>query len=83
MLGKLQNILSGWRGYIWESPATRLMAESRALNCATCEHAEHGVVISFLNDEVKEIKGMKCGLCDCPLSALLRSPNEKCKLDKW
>lgn len=83
MLGKLQNILSGWKGYVWETPAIRLMAESRALNCANCEHAAHGAVIEFLNDEVKEIQGMYCDLCDCPLSALLRSPKEKCKADKW
>jgi len=68
---------------MWESPATRLMAESRALNCANCEHAEHGSILEFLEDDVKEIQGMKCNLCECPLSALLRSPNERCKIDKW
>lgn len=83
MLVKLQNILSGWKGYVWETPAIRMMAESRALNCATCKHAEHAMVMEFFDDEVKEIKGMVCNLCDCPLSALLRSPKEKCKSEKW
>lgn len=83
MLVKLQNILSGWKNYLWESPEVRTMAEARAKECAVCINAVKGSIIEFMADDVKEIEGMICALCDCPLSTLLRSPKEKCKANKW
>ena len=83
MLSKLQSILTGWRGYLWETPEIKFIAECRAVSCAKCEHAVSGLIVQFMEDDVKEIEGMKCNLCDCPLSTLLRSPKEKCKANKW
>ena len=59
------------------------MAKSRAIECAKCDHAEYGIIAELIDDEIKDIRGLKCSLCDCPLSGLLRSPEEKCKIDKW
>lgn len=59
------------------------MAEARAIECAKCEHSVKGFVASLVNDEIKDIEGLVCNLCDCPLSGLLRSPDETCKANKW
>ena len=83
MFKKLNRIIQGWTNYIWESHDIRLMAEQRAVECSGCENALYGKVLSFLDDDVKEIEGMYCGLCDCPLSTLLRSPESQCKINLW
>ncbi len=75
--------MQGWKGYVWETPEIKSMAESRAIECAKCDEAVYGWVASFVEDELKDIQGLKCGLCDCPLSGLLRSPDEKCKIGRW
>ena len=59
------------------------MAKARAVECAKCDNAEWGFVAMLFEDGIKDIKGLKCGLCDCPLSGLLRSPEESCKIGKW
>ena len=83
MIDKLNNILSGWKGYLWETPEVKGLAQKRAIECAKCDKAEWGMIPQFMDDEVKEIKGLSCGLCDCPLSTKLRAQNEKCGLGKW
>lgn len=80
---KLINILSGWKNYVFENEEVETMAKNRAVHCATCENAEYGFVQSLINDEIKDIKGMICNKCDCPLSAKLRSPNENCPKGLW
>ena len=82
-MGKLQNIIDGWKYYAFEDKAIEEMALKRAKICGKCEHAVKGVVAQFIDDDIKDIKGMVCNLCTCPLSGLTRSPNEKCKADKW
>ena len=83
MLAKLNNILQGWKNYVWESVDIKGMATARAFECAKCDKAVYGMVASLIDDEIKDIKGLKCSLCDCPLSGLLRSPGESCKENKW
>lgn len=80
---KLGNILNGWYNFIKKSEVTEQLAEQRALHCLSCVELKEGVLLTFLNDELKEIQGYKCGICECPLSAKLRSKNEKCPLKKW
>ena len=82
-MSKFREILSGWTNYVFDNEHISLMAHERAKECGKCEHSKKGTVIDFLDDDVKEIQGMYCELCDCPLSALLRSPSSKCKADKW
>ena len=83
MLKKLNNILQGWKNYAFESKEIESMAKARAVECAKCELAVYGLVSSLVDDRIEDIKGLKCSMCDCPLSGLLRAPDEKCKLDKW
>lgn len=59
------------------------MAKARAVECAKCDEAEYGWVLAMVNDKLKDIQGLKCSLCDCPLSGKLRSPEEKCPKDLW
>jgi len=85
VLEKLNNILVGWKGYIWESPQVEALAKERALQCSNCEFAKVGIVTQFLKDDVKEIEGLYCDRCvgKCPLSTLLRSLEANCKEGKW
>lgn len=83
MLQKLHNILQGWKNYVFESKEIESMAKSRAIECAKCDNAVYGWVAAFVDDGLKDIQGLKCGLCDCPLSGLLRSPESQCKENKW
>ena len=83
MLDKLNNIIRGWSNYIFESAEVKSLAQKRAIECAKCPNAVWGLVPQFLEDDVKEIKGLKCALCECPLSTLLRSPDSKCEAGKW
>jgi hypothetical protein len=86
MLGialKLGQIVSGWKNYLWDSKEAKELAIKRAVFCANCEHGQKMKVLEFMDDDVKEIEAMACELCKCPLSAKLRSPDEKCDLGKW
>lgn len=83
MIQKLNSILTGWKNYIFENKEIESMAKARAIECAKCENAVWGLVPQMFEDEIEEIKGLKCDWCECPLSAKLRSPTEVCPLDKW
>ena len=83
MVQKINNILIGWKNVVFESKEIEQMARSRAIKCAKCEHAVTGWIAVMIEDSIEDIEGLKCGKCDCPLSALLRSPDSKCKLNKW
>lgn len=83
VLDKLNNIIRGWKGYIWETNESKSLALKRAVVCDGCEFAEWGLIPQFMDDEVKQIKGLQCAKCSCPLSTLLRSPDSKCEEGKW
>ena len=80
---KLKNILSGWKNYLFESDAIESMAKIRSVKCATCEDAVWGLVPQLMGDKIKDIKGMVCNGCKCPLSTKLRSHEEKCPKGLW
>lgn len=82
-MSKLKNIIDGWKNYVFEDKDAKKLAESRAIKCAQCSMSVHGMVAEFLDDEVKQIKGMKCDVCDCPLSTKLRAREEVCPLGEW
>lgn len=74
----------GWKNYVFENPEIEAMAKQRAEICAGCDHANEGWIAKPLPDgKLQEIEGMICDLCDCPLSTMLRSQDEKCKKNKW
>lgn len=82
-MGKLANIIDGWSNYAFEGEDVRKMALERAEHCGKCPHAVKRFYAALVVDEIKDIEGYVCNLCSCPLSALLRSPDEKCKDNKW
>ena len=54
----------------------------RANICKDCTKAVQKKYLDFINDELKEVKGMVCGECNCPLIAKVRS-EDRCPLEKW
>jgi hypothetical protein len=82
-MSKLSNILNGWENFISKSEVTEKLAKQRAIICNTCESNVKSKLLIFVKDELKEIEGHKCNECQCPLSAKIRSVNEKCDLNKW
>lgn len=82
-MSKIKNIISGWEKFIFKSEVTENMAIERAEFCAICPHNKHGKLSAFINDEIQQVKGNYCDICTCPLSAKIRSINEKCPINKW
>ena len=78
----LKNILSGWKNFIDKSDVTEALAVQRGLKCLDCKYKKKSTLM-FFKDELKEIEGYICNKCSCPLSAKIRSNNEKCPLNKW
>lgn len=83
MVQSLDNILSGWSNYLDKSDVSEKLAKERAKKCSVCPHAKHGKLLIFVKDDLKEIEGNYCDLCKCPLSAKVRSINEKCDDKQW
>lgn len=77
-LKKLERIAEGWENVVFKSPTVEKLAQVRAKICSTCTHAVESSWLQNLGDEITEIKGLKCDLCNCPLSAKTRSTKESC-----
>lgn len=83
-IDKVKSIISGWKNYTFSLPEIEKLAESRAGICATCDSSVYGTYEKLLKDfRIKEVQGMKCEICGCPLSTKLRSKQEKCPINKW
>ncbi|MCB0515181.1 MAG: hypothetical protein KDD49_03850 [Bacteroidetes bacterium] len=83
-MGKLNDIISGWKSYLINDPIAAEIAKGRAKVCSKCDEAIPGTYEVFLPENVaKEIKGLRCNVCSCPLSTSTRSRDYKCPLDKW
>lgn len=81
---KLKAILKGWDNYLFPNTETEKKAKERAQICAQCPHAVKGTYQQFMPDyTLQEVEGMKCDICGCPLSTLLRQDDKKCELNKW
>lgn len=76
------NILDGWKNFIDKSDVSESLAKKRAEKCGSCNEAKKSILV-FFKDELQEIEGYKCNQCQCPLSAKVRSINEKCPIGKW
>ena len=82
-MGQINNIIEGWDLYIrGEVPEFTL---ARKEICIKCPFAVMGTYEKWMPEkkELKEIQGLKCGKCKCPLSTKLRSENEKCPINNW
>lgn len=81
---KLKAIIKGWENYIFTNEETEKKAIERAKICSKCPHAKKGTYETLLPDyTLKKVKGMKCNVCGCPLSTLLRQNEKQCELNKW
>lgn len=81
-MGQMFNIYQGWKKYL-KGSVTEL-ERSRAKLCKECPEAVVGTYEKLMPDyELKEVKGLKCNQCGCPLSTKLRSKEESCPLGKW
>ena len=84
---KISNILNGWQNFLSKSEVTEQLAKERASKCKECEHAKHGTLTAFIKDDLVEVSGFVCMMCDsyikCPLSAKIRSEKETCPIQKW
>jgi len=79
---RISKIANGWKNYL--SGTTTEEERRRAAICKACPHAIMGTWEKLLPDfELKEVQGLKCNICKCPLAAKIRSTNEKCPLNKW
>jgi predicted PP-loop superfamily ATPase len=76
-------ILNGWKNYIDKSEVVEKVAEQRAEICGRCPFAEEKLLLIFVKDNFKEVEGMACNRCECPLSMKIRSINEKCPENLW
>lgn len=76
------NIISGWKNLFYGLNTE--LARTRADHCTKCDHAKVGTWEKLINDDqIIEISGLKCDICKCPLSAKLRSTDEKCPINLW
>lgn len=82
----LQNIVDGWANLIIPDPVVEEIAIRRASICSECPFAkpfgEVGNIITSM-DSIKQIRGVKCSECGCPLSAKVRSKNDSCPRGLW
>ena len=81
---KLKAILKGWENYIFTDSEVEAKAKERAKICAGCPMAKMSTYPQLMKDyTLKDVEGMVCGVCGCPLSTLLRQDEKKCELNKW
>ena len=79
-----KHIVNGWKNYVFPNKDMEQIAHHRAKICSGCNKAVLGTYEKLMKDRnLKEVKGMKCYVCGCPLSTKLRSKNETCPLGKW
>lgn len=75
-------IYKGWKRYL-NGDISELEIH-RANKCRECPEAVVGTYEKLMPDfQLKDIEGLKCNKCKCPLSTKLRSEDEKCPLGKW
>ncbi len=82
-MSKLSSILSGWSNYLFRDEGIESLARGRARVCSECRHVKNMRFEVIAENRLKEIEGLCCELCLCPLSTKLRSPEETCPKEKW
>jgi len=61
---------------------TTKIQKQRAEICANCPSSQHKKYLEFFKEELREVKGMVCIECGCPLSAKIRS-EDTCPKKLW
>ena len=71
----VDEILPGYRNFVFHDPKVEAVAKERLKLCVECEH---------LNHFVRSKKwGKKCSVCGCPVLVKIRSMDSKCPKGKW
>lgn len=82
---KLSVIKEGWRNYRdQDDPEVEREADLRAKICSSCPYsrAVDGME-KVLEDPNKEIEGVICTACGCPLSSKTRAMGSDCPKGHW
>ena len=81
----LRNIVDGWTNLVLPDQVNEELALKRANICAKCPFAKmsSGTYTIIVDNRTKNIRGMSCGKCGCPLSAKGRAKNDSCPEGKW
>jgi len=82
----VNEIVSGWKNVIFPSKEIEELARVRARICSDCPFADlHFKFKKFSPKEkaLKDIKGLGCTKCGCPLSSKVRSVMSSCPEKKW
>jgi len=83
-MNKIFSSLTGWKNYIITNINTEEIAIKRAKECSDCSYAYlNNIIKMMVVDKIHDIEGYYCSKCSCPLSAKIRSVNEKCPIGKW
>ena len=74
---KIEEIVIGWKNYIFPSDKIEQIAKLRVPICATCIHKE------YIFKKSRRVP--YCELCKCPIHAKVRNPDSVCPADppKW
>lgn len=81
---KYRAIVKGWANYLFPNEEIEKRAHERALICGKCPHSKKGTYQRLMSDyTLKDVQGMMCDVCKCPLSTLLRQNEKQCELNKW
>ena len=75
------NIIVGWVNLFFDRKND--LARYRAKKCIICPNSKLGWHEAIIGDTIKDIKGVVCSICNCPLSAKLRSDKSECPLKRW
>lgn len=79
---QLSKIAKGWSKYL--KGTTTPLERERAEVCKGCIHAVVGTYEQLMPDySLSEIQGLKCDVCNCPLSTKIRCETSDCPLKKW
>lgn len=89
-MGSLKDIYNGWKAYLISDPVALEIAKERAKICAVCVDDDGNPIPIeskfevFLPDyAMKEIEGLACSICTCPISTATRSKDYHCPINKW
>jgi hypothetical protein len=82
-MSKFGNIVQGWGNYVFPRRSVERLAKARAEICSKCPHAVKGKHEVIRDGRIESLSAMMCKICVCPLSAKLRSPQERCPIGNW
>ena len=69
MASTFEEIVDGWKNYVFPNATTEELGKTRLLHCMTCEWRSKTT--------------NKCKLCGCPVEKAVRSRPKKCPDNRW